>query len=266
MRVEVRLFAMLRAQAGQARWSVELPEGAVVADAWDALVADFPALAPAAPSVRFARNGHYVEPDTLLSSGDEVAVIPPVAGGAETSRARRRHLAIVTTPLDDALLATLRAETATPADGAVVAFVGQVRETPGTPAPGQEVEAARFAGQRVAGLAYEAFEPMALAILEEIADEVESRFGVTHLAAVHRVGEVALGEASVVIVTAAAHRDDAFGACRYVIEELKARVPIWKAERFVDGSVWLGQPPRPGPLVAGGPAPTEDPRSPGSEG
>lgn len=266
MRVEIRLFAVLRAQAGQARWSVEVPEGAVVADAWDALVADFPVLAPAAPSVRFACNGRYVEPGASLSSGDEVAVIPPVAGGAAAPRAHRRHLAIVSTPLDDTLLATLRADTATPADGAVVAFVGQVRETPGTPAPGQEAEAARFAGQRVAGLTYEAFEPMALAILEQIADEVESRFDVTHLAVVHRVGEVALGEASVVIVTAAAHREEAFGACRYAIEELKARVPIWKAERFADGSVWLGAPPRPGPLASGEAATTDDLRSPGSDG
>jgi molybdopterin synthase catalytic subunit len=116
------------------------------------------------------------------------------------------------------------------------------------------------------GLTYEAFEPMALAILEQIADEVGSRFGVTRLAAVHRIGEVALGEASVVIVAAAAHREAAFEACRYVIEELKARVPIWKAERFADGSVWLGAPPRPGPPAAGEPAPNGEPSLPGSEG
>ena len=126
-------------------------------------------------------------------------------------------------------------------------FVGRTRETPGTPAPGQEAEAARFAGQRVEGLEYEAFEPMALAVLETIADEIAARFDVRRLAIVHRVGAVAVGEVSVLIVAAAPHRDAAFAACRYAIEELKARAPIWKAERFADGSVWLGAPARTGP-------------------
>ena len=129
----------------------------------------------------------------------------------------------------------------------MVVFAGQTRETPGTPAPGQEAEAARFAGQRVEGLSYEAFEPMALAVLEEIAEEIEARFGVRRVAVVHRTGEVGVGETSVLIAVAAAHRAPAFEACRYAIEELKARVPIWKAEHFADGSVWMGAPPRHGP-------------------
>ena len=137
----------------------------------------------------------------------------------------------------------------TAADGAVATFVGRTRETPGTPAPGQEVEAARFAGQRVDGLEYEAFEPMAVAVLEAIAAEIDERYGVGRLAILHRVGSVAVGEVSVVIVAAAPHRDAAFAACRYAIEELKARAPIWKAERFADGQVWMGAPPRPGPAA-----------------
>ena len=88
---------------------------------------------------------------------------------------------------------------------------------------------------------------MALAVLGQIADEIEARFGVRRLAIVHRVGEVAVGESSVLIVAAAPHRAEAFDACRYAIEELKARAPIWKAERFADGSVWLGSPARHGP-------------------
>ena len=249
MRIEVRLFAMQRVQTGRSRHALELPEDADVAAAWSALVAAFPELAPAQASVRFARNGRYVERHERLAPGDELAVIPPVAGGSvDGERAadgrRRRRLEIVETPLADSLLADLQASVATAADGAIVAFLGQTRETPGTPAPGQETEAARFAGQRVVGLAYEAFEPMALAVLAEIADEIEVRFGVHRLAIVHRVGEVAIGEASVAIVVAAPHREEAFAACRYAIEELKARAPIWKAERFADGSVWLGAPAR----------------------
>lgn len=240
---------MQRVQTGRSRHALELPEEADVAAAWAALVAAFPELAPAQGSVRFARNGRYVERHERLAPGDELAVIPPVAGGSpDGGRAadgpRHRRLEIVATPLADGLLADLQVSVASTADGAVVAFLGQTRETPGTPAPGQEAAAARVAGQRVVGLAYEAFEPMALAVLAEIADEIEVRFGVRRLAIVHGVGEVAVGEASVAIVVAAPHREEAFAACRYAIEELKARAPIWKAERFADGSVWLGSPAR----------------------
>ena len=149
--------------------------------------------------------------------------------------------------IDAGVLDELRASVATPADGAVAIFLGQTRQSPGTPAPGQEAEAARFAGQRVAGLSYEAFEPMVLTVLGEIADEIETRFGVRRVAILHRVGEVAVGEASVAIAVASPHREEAFAACRYAIEELKARAPIWKAEHFADGSVWLGAPARHGP-------------------
>mgnify|MGYP001820547340 FL=1 len=93
---------------------------------------------------------------------------------------------------------------------------------------------------------------MALSVLDEIADEIESRFGVRRLALVHRVGDVAVGESSVLIVVAAPHRGEAFEACRYANEELKARAPIWKSERFADGSVWLGAPARHGPEDAAG--------------
>jgi molybdopterin synthase catalytic subunit len=245
--VTVRLFAQQRVQTGQRTHALELPEGTDVAGAWAALVADLPVLAGAEASVRFARNGAYVDPDEALADGDELAVIPPVAGGAGAAEGRWRRLELREARLDDGLLEELRRAVATPADGAVAAFVGQTRESPGTPAPGQEAQAARHAGQRVEGLTYEAFEPMALSVLGAIADEIEARFGVRRLAIVHRVGDVAVGESSVVIAVAAPHRGEAFDACRYAIEELKARVPIWKAERFTDGSVWLGSPPRSGP-------------------
>lgn len=236
---------MQRTQTGLRSHLLELPPEAHVSDAWDALVREFPVIGPAGSSVRFARNGSYVGPDEPLADGDELAVIPPVAGGsgsADTSRFRR--IQIVETSLDAGLLAELRIAVASPTDGAIAVFIGQTRETPGTAAPGQEIEAERFAGQRVEGLAYEAFEPMALAVLAQIADEIEARFGVQRLAILHRIGEVGVGESSVVIAVASPHRAEAFEACRYAIEELKARVPIWKAERFSDGSVWMGSPAR----------------------
>ena len=247
MRITVRLFALQRAQTGLRQHQLELADGADVAAAWEALVADLPVIADAGAVVRFARNGAYVEADEQLADGDELAVIPPVAGGADVDDGRFRRLEIRETSLDEGLLDELRAEVASAADGAVVAFVGQTRTSPGTPAPGQEAEAERFAGQVVTGLTYEAFEPMALSVLDEIADEIEVRFGVRRLALVHRVGDVAVGASSVLIVAAAPHRAEAFEASRYAIEELKARAPIWKSERFADGSVWLGAPARSGP-------------------
>jgi molybdopterin synthase catalytic subunit len=263
MRIDVRLFALQRQQLGVRQLAIEVGEGATIEDAWAALCVAHPVLAPAGASMRFARNGVYADPDDPLADGDELALIPPVAGGADTgpdaAGADRpvRWIALSAEPIRDADLAELRAAVATDADGAVVSFLGRTRETPGTPAPGQETEAARFAGQRVVGLDYEAYEAMAIATLEAIADEIAARFGVHRLAIVHRVGEVAVGETSVAIVIGAAHRGAAFDACRYAIEELKARAPIWKSERFADGSVWLGAPAR------SGPAP-EAPGSPGS--
>jgi molybdopterin synthase catalytic subunit len=158
----------------------------------------------------------------------------------------------------------------------VVAFLGRTRVTPGTPAPGQEDLAAEHEGRAVEGLEYEAFEPMALGVLGQIADEIEARWGVSHLAIVHRTGAVPLGDVSVVVVAASAHRDAAFEAARYAIDETKARAPIWKSERFADGHVWIGHAARTGPAAAvntpaartdpaaaAGPAASADPVEPG---
>jgi molybdopterin synthase catalytic subunit len=149
--------------------------------------------------------------------------------------------------LEPDILGDLARRLAIPSDGAVVGFLGITRATPGTPAPGQEGEAARHEGRAVEALEYEALEPLALRVLGEIADEIATRFGVVRLAIVHRTGEVPLGEASVAIVACAAHRAAAFKAASYAIDETKARAPIWKAERFVDGHVWIGTPAREGP-------------------
>lgn len=254
MRVTVRLFAMLREQAGWRERSVDLPDGASIDDAWQELAALHPALEPSRAAVRFARNGVYAAPEDLLGDRDELVIIPPVAGGAADDESPRPspeeallRCELRADRIEDDLLAELRRTLPTAADGALVIFVGQTRESPGTPAPGQEEEAARHAGGRVTGLEYEAFEEMALSVLRTIGSEIGARFGVRRLAIVHRVGRVAVSEPSVVIAVAAAHRGEAFDACRYAIEELKARAPIWKAELYADGSVWIGAPAREGP-------------------
>jgi molybdopterin synthase catalytic subunit/molybdopterin converting factor small subunit len=232
MRIRVRLFAIQREQAGTRSLVLELADGATVEHAWAALVERFPVLAPGRPSVRFARNGEYADPGDRLAEDDELACIPPE-------------------PFTADILGDLADRLAAPDDGAVVGFLGRTRITPGTPAPGQEQEAAQHAGREVEGLDYEAHESMALRVLDAIADEVADRFGVDRLAIVHRTGPVPLGEPSVAIVAVAAHRDAAFDAARYAIDETKARAPIWKAERFSDGHVWIGAPARTGPPTDG---------------
>jgi MoaE-MoaD fusion protein len=246
LKVTLRLFAMLRQRAGWRERELELPVGASIEDGWRMLIGLHPELLTSRESIRFALNGTYCPPETELHDGDQLAIIPPVAGGAEGDSYLLCELSEAA--IEDELLGRLRATLPTDTDGAFVVFVGQTRETPGTPAPGEEEAAARFHGQPVTGLDYEAYEEMALATLRQIGAEIEERVGVRRLAIVHRVGRVAVGEASVVIAAAAPHRGAAFDACRYAIEELKARAPIWKAEQFADGSVWIGRPAREGPL------------------
>ncbi len=252
IKVHIRLFAMQRELAGRRSVDVVLGAGATIEDAWTALVALHPGLAAGRAAIRFARNGAYAPGETPLADGDEVAMIPPVSGGSGSSdggdgAARLRILEIREEAFGSSILAELAERLATHDDGAIVAFLGVTRRSPGTPAPGQEAEAARHAGRTGESLTYETHPAMALAVMAEIADEIEARFGVARLAIVHREGEVPLGEASVAIAACAPHRDAAFAAARYAIDETKARAPIWKAEQFEDGHVWIGEAAREGP-------------------
>ncbi len=251
VRVHVRLFAIQRELAGTRTIDLELDEPATIEDVWAALVGRVPALAGGRSAVRFARNGEYADPADRVADGDEVACIPPVSGGSAHLAGgdeSRRILEVRAEPFATAILGELGDALATPADGAIVGFIGRTRESPGTPAPGQEAEAARHAGRAVESLDYEAHETMALRVLATIADEIESRFDVHRVAIVHRSGAVPLGEPSVAVVACSPHRDAAFQAARYAIDETKARAPIWKAELFADGHVWIGEPARSGPV------------------
>ena len=251
VRIRVRLFAIQRELAGTREVALDLADGAGrrgrLGRARRAFTRSW---RPAAPSMRFARNGDYADPATVLADGDELAMIPPVSGGSGPAAggAGRRILELREAPFTTAILAELADALAIPEDGAVVGFLGRTRSTPGTPAPGQEAEAARHAGRtvecaRVRGARADGrSRPSAT-----IADEIEARFGVDRVAIVHRTGEVPLGEASIAVVAVAPHRDAAFEAARYAIDETKARAPIWKAERFADGHVWIGHQARTGP-------------------
>lgn len=212
MRVRLRCFALLR-ELSIDRDEVDLPDGASAADAWTALAGRFPALAPHRPYVRVARNGAYASWDADLHDGDEVAFLPPVSGGAVTG--------LQDGPID---VVALESAVAGSGHGALVTFVGRARDRADD-------------GREVVELEYESFGEMAERTLAELASEAEGRWGVA-VAIVHRTGRVPLGEAAVAIVTAAPHRGAAYEASRFLIEAVKERLPIWKRERFRDGSEW----------------------------
>jgi molybdopterin synthase catalytic subunit len=201
MRVTVRLFAQLRERAGRDQLELDLPDGARVADA----LAAVDELAAGLPLV-MAVNREYASEDLPLSAGDELALVPPVSGGA-TGAASVVHARITEEPLSaDALAARVRDARA----GAVVTFAGVTRE--------------------VDALHYEAYAEMADQELRRIAEAALARHGLCAVAVEHRIGEVPLGEASVLVAASAPHRAEAFAGAREVIDVLKERAPIWKRE------------------------------------
>ncbi len=211
MRVTARTFASLRELSAD-RCELRLGAAATVGDAWDALAALYPAIAPHRPYVRPARNGAYASWTDRVTEGDEIALLPPVSGGSS---------GLTTDPID---VADLERGIVDLEHGAVVTFLGRARRRSDD-------------GREVAELEYEVYPEMAASVLGDIAREAEGRWG-ARVAVAHRHGVVPLGEAAVAIVTAAAHRAEAYEANRYVIEAIKERLPIWKRERFVDGSEW----------------------------
>jgi len=210
MKVAVRLFAALRERAGAREAALELEEGASVDDVWPAL-----GLGEEPSGLVYAVNRAYVERGTPLAEGDEVALIPPVSGGA---------FVLSGEPLS---LERAAVEVASDGAGAIATFVGTTR--------------ARSRGRDVIRLEYEAYEGMAEAEMERIAGALRDRHDVIDVAIHHRVGPVEIGETSVVIAVSAAHRAAAFDACREAIDTLKQTVPLWKKELYVGGEEWIGQ-------------------------
>ncbi len=212
MRITVRCFAQLRELATD-RCELTIADGASLESVWTALTERFPAVDAHRPFVRAARNGAYAAWDEPLADGDVIAFLPPVSGGASSL--------LVEGPID---VAALEAAVAGTGYGAVVTFVGRARDRSDD-------------GREVLELDYEVYPEMAESVLAGIAAEAEARWPVA-VAVAHRHGVVPLGEAAVGIVTAAAHRAEAYDANRFVIEAIKKRLPIWKRERFADGSEW----------------------------
>jgi len=212
MRVQIRCFASLR-ELAQGRSELALDDPSTVDDAWAALAERHPGLSPHRPYVRAARNGVYAAWTDRLADDDVIAFLPPVSGGATT--------ALVDGPID---VDGLQRVVADFGHGAVVTFVGRARDRADD-------------DRTVIELEYELYPEMAASVLAEIAAEAEQRWGAV-AAVVHRYGVVPIGEAAIAIVTAAMHRAEAYDANRFIIEATKERLPIWKRERFADGSEW----------------------------
>ncbi len=219
MRVRVRFFARYREAAGREQLDLDLPEGGTVEAAWTAVAERHPELARYRPFTLFAVGQEYVTPEHRLSPGDELCLFPPVSGGAGDDIYR-----IVAAPLSpDAIAAAVD----DPGAGGVVIFSGVVRNETG--------------GRPVKFLEYEAHGSMAEAKMREIGAGIRARWpSVKRVAMLHRVGRLEIGEASVLIAVSAAHRQEAFEACRHAIDTLKRTVPVWKKEHFEDGGVWVG--------------------------
>jgi molybdopterin converting factor subunit 1 len=236
--LNVLYFAHVRARVGLPRETLDLP-AATVSEAVAALVARHPALGPLLPRCRVALNGTFVAPEAPVADGDELVLIPPVAGGSDGAvgpggtrsfgAVGLPRLHIGPEPLDDVRIAALRAAVSSPATGAAVLFVGTVRD--------------HARGRAVLALSYEAYLPMALSELARVVRGVEAEWPSVRVAVHHRTGDLVPTDTAVVVAVGSPHRAEAFAACAAVIDRLKQDVPIWKHERGPDGAEWIDDRP-----------------------
>jgi MoaE-MoaD fusion protein len=215
--VTVLVFGPLRERVGAAEVRVA---GTTVQEVWNELVRRHPAAAVDAASVRAACNLNYCDWTTAVHGGDTIAFIPPVAGGGDDKSPVRVWVTDV--PID---IGSVIAGAGTPRDGAVAIFVGRVRD--------------HSDGVAVHRMDYEAYAEMAESEMFRIGTELYDRGGISTITIVHRTGSLLIGDASVVVVVAAPHRDAAFPACQEALELIKSTVPVWKREHRSDGAHWV---------------------------
>jgi molybdopterin synthase catalytic subunit len=221
MQVQILFFGMLKELAGLGSDSLTLPDSATLGDVIRHYEGRIPRLKEMAGSIAMSVNREYAGPECKLNSGDEIGLLPPVSGGV-------LHSAIVRSAIDTAAVLEGIKQSS---DGAAVVFEGVARDN--------------TRGRRTLYLDYEAYEEMALKQLEGLAERALAQFQVRDVALVHRLGRLEIGETSVLIIVASAHRAAAFEACRWLIDTLKRTVPIWKKEYFEDGAVWADGEPFP---------------------
>jgi molybdopterin synthase catalytic subunit len=238
MRVQVIPFGVLKDWLGSSAATVELPDGASVAELLEHLRAKLPARVPANSlrGIAVSVNAEYAQAAHILHDGDEVGLLPPVSGGtsrtagaSDLSGEEQTVISALTREPIDAEKLVAAAKSGE--DGAVVVFDGIVRN--------------HSRGRRTLHLHYEAYEEMAVRQMRELANQARGRFSVRQVTIVHRLGRLEIGETSILIVVASAHRSAAFEACRWLIDTIKKTVPIWKKETFVDGAVWAPGDPFP---------------------
>jgi len=238
MRVQILTFGILKDWLGSEGSSIELDDGATVADLLERLAHQHGGT-PVLRGIAVSVNAEYAVAAQVLCDGDEVGLLPPVSGGVSRA-AGGPQLPVVTFLTRDVIDAgKLIAAAKQGEDGAVVVFDGIVRN--------------HTRNRQTLYLDYEAYEEMALKQMDELARDAIARFGVRHVTLVHRLGRLQVGETSVLIVVASAHRGQAFDACRWLIDTLKKTVPIWKKETFVDGVVWAAGEPFPEDISVNGP-------------
>jgi MoaE-MoaD fusion protein len=233
MRVRVLFFGMLRDLAGKTNESVELPEGAVLSDLLAHYGDKIPRFREFLPSIAVSVNQEYSMGNTPLQDQDEVGLLPPVSGGAQASPtagqvAAPSRIILVRDPINQQQIVEKIKRSS---DGAITTFDGIVRDN--------------SRGRSTLYLEYEAYEAMALRQLESLAEQAIARFEIRDVAIAHRLGRLEIGETSVLIAVAAAHRAAAFEACKWLIDNLKKTVPIWKKEYFADGAMWADGEPFP---------------------
>ncbi len=217
MDIRVRYFAYFREQLGRSGDRLNMPDGCTVRDVWLRCTEGHERLPLLWGSLLVAVNGDYADRDAVLREGDEVTFLPPVSGGSARCR-------LVRVPID---VRALEAEVVAARHGAVVTFVGVVRERSDS-------------GKPVCYLEYEAYDDLAVREMEAIARRIEEQWPGCSVAMEHRIGRLEIGESSVAIAVASAHRAAAFEACRWAIDRVKETVPIWKKEVFLDGEAWVG--------------------------
>ena len=227
MRIRILFFGQLTDIVGRREEMMELASGARLSDVLSGYGARFPQFKALAASLACSVNQEYAQGSAVLEDGDEVGLLPPVSGGSGLLFGSP-HCAIVQERIHSSQIAeSLKA----PEDGAVVLFEGIVRN--------------HTRGRRTLYLDYEAYSPMAINEMEKLCKTALQQFAVRDLRLVHRLGRLEIGETSVLIVVASAHRGAAFEACRWLIDTLKKTVPIWKKEYFEDGAVWADGEPFP---------------------
>lgn len=228
MQVRVLFFGVLKDLAGRSSDVLSLPEHATAADVIDHYAKQLSKSPQMLRSIAISVNQEYARPDNPLRAGDEVALLPPVSGGANAIPVKSGKAIITRETIDSA--ATL-SRIKDPEDGAAVLFEGVVRNN--------------SRGRSTVFLEYEAYEQMALKELESLISQALEKFQIRDAIIVHRLGRLEIGETSVLIVVASAHRPAAFDACRWLIDNLKRTVPIWKKEHFEDGAIWSDGEPFP---------------------